>query len=155
MNFQSAYTEGIAIKEEKPMHYWYFPYAVHAAYPLAVHQVPAPLANKDNTTALPNDPNSFPPVQTTRFTNSAKHSLELIKQAELLVKKISESASFANELKTAAQHSDQKKVDEMCASTGITATFETKYTPDGFRIQLQNKDENGGVCCTLIVNMRW
>ncbi|WP_339253682.1 hypothetical protein NSQ43_05340 [Sporosarcina sp. FSL W8-0480] len=137
------------------MHYWYFPYSIRESYPQVVQQVTDPLAVREDMTASPSDPNPYPPVQTTQFTNSAKNSLELIKQAELLAKKISESESFAKELKAAAQQSNQKKVDEMCASAGISATFETKYTPDGMRIQLQNKDENGGVCCTLIVNMRW
>ncbi|MDW0117674.1 hypothetical protein QTL97_12060 [Sporosarcina thermotolerans] len=137
------------------MHYWYFPYSIHEAYPLVVQQVTDPLAVRENSTASPSDPNPYPPVQTTRFTNSAKHSLDLIKQAELLIKKISESETFAHELMTSAQQSNQKKVDEMCTSAGITAKFETKYTPDGFRIQLQEEDDKGGVCCKVILNLRW
>ncbi|MDN4608497.1 hypothetical protein [Sporosarcina highlanderae] len=133
------------------MHYWYFPYSVHVAYPPVIRQVSAPLAITENMTAFPSKSTSYPPVNTTRFTNSAKHSLELFKQAELLVRKISESETFANELMTAAQRSDQKKVDEMSASVGITAKFEAKFIPEGFRIELQSGDKDGKV----IVNLRW
>lgn len=103
---------------------------------------------------MPTESNPYPPVDTTRLHQSAIYSLELTKQANQLVTKISQSSSFAKELMTAAQKSDQKKVDEMIASVGITAKVTTKYTPGGIRIVFQ-KEIDGVICCEVTMILNW
>ncbi|WP_225229808.1 hypothetical protein [Sporosarcina quadrami] len=127
------------------MAYWYIPYIVHAAYP----HIAVPF---DSRSVRLNETSSFPPVNTTRFHSSAKQTLDLMKQVELLTTKIANSADFANELMQAAQASDQKKVDELITSAGISTTFQSKYTPDGIRIQVHDK---AGICCELILTLHW
>ncbi|GEN83808.1 hypothetical protein SLU01_21200 [Sporosarcina luteola] len=135
------------------MYYWYNPYLVHAAYPPSVRHI-SPPAIMGNMIAMPTGKNSYPAVNTNHFRNSAKQSMDLMKQANLLVTKITESDTFRNELMMTAQASNQKKVDEMITTAGITTSFETKFTPDGIGIHFQNKTEEG-VCCELILILHW
>lgn len=128
------------------MAYWYIPYIVHnTAYP----HIAAPF---DSRNVGLNETDSFPPVNTTRFHSSAKQTLDLMKQVELLTTKIANSGDFANELMQAAQASNQKKVDELITSAGISTTFQSKYTPDGIRIHVHDK---AGICCELILTLHW
>lgn len=142
------------IKGGRALYYWYFPYIVHVPYPQGSQQNSAPLASRSNKTALPTGTSPYPPVNTTRFHTSATNSMQLMKQANLLVTKIADSHSFADELMSSAQSSNQKKVEEMIASTGITTSKQTTFTPDGIRIHLQNKNEDG-VSCDLILILQW
>jgi len=141
-------------KGGEPMVYWYIPYVVYTAYPPGAQKISAPLAAKSDRTALPDSPSPFPPVQTTRFHQSARTMVTMMKQAEVLVGKIAESDAFASELMMSAQKSDQKKVDELVATAGINATVETKYTPDGIRLHIQHTGEEG-VCCEMLLNLHW
>lgn len=98
--------------------------------------------------------NSFPPVKTKRLNTSAQRFQVLMEQADLLIDKIISSNEFAYELKTAAQLSETKKVEELILSTGITIEVETKFTPSGIQINLKNSDE-GGSCCDLLMTLQW
>ena len=136
------------------MYYWYNPYLVHTVYPPNIPQIIAPPLVSSNRMAMPNGTNPYPAVNTNHFRNSAKQSMDLMKQANLLVTKITESDTFRNDLMMSAQTSNQKKVDEMITTAGITTSFETKFTPDGIGIHFQNKNEEG-VCCELILILHW
>lgn len=98
--------------------------------------------------------NSFPPVNTKRLNTSAQRFQVLMEQADLLIDKIISSNEFAHELKTAAQLSETKKVEELILSTGITIKVKTKFTPSGIQINLKNSDEGGG-CCDLLMTLHW
>ncbi|MBK3497048.1 hypothetical protein JFL43_19850 [Viridibacillus sp. YIM B01967] len=109
-------------------------------------QIPRHLAMPTNSIKT----SPFPPVDTHKFKTSAKEIQKIMQQAHLLVDKIALSEQFAHDLINAAQLSNKTEVDKLIASTGITITFNTKYTPDSIRISL---NENG--CCGLTVILNW
>ena len=78
-----------------------------------------------------------------------------MKQADLLAVMIVKSDEFAIGLMEACQHSDAVKVQKMVLSTGITSKVETKFTPSGIRITLENSEEDHGDCCKLIMLLHW
>ena len=78
-----------------------------------------------------------------------------MKQADLLVVKIVNSDEFANNLMDAAQQSDTIMVRKLVLSTGITSKVETKFTPSGLRVKLDNSEKNQGSCCNLIILLHW
>lgn len=109
-------------------------------------QIPRHLAMPaDSTKTSP-----FPTVNTQKFKTSAKEFQNIMQQAHLLVDKIAVSDQFAHDLINAAQLSNKTEVDKLISSTGITVTFDTKYTPDGIRINLK---EIG--CCGLTIILNW
>ncbi|MEK4091972.1 MULTISPECIES: hypothetical protein [unclassified Viridibacillus] len=133
------------------MYYSPYPYVLYAnQYPQWV------MANHSSSTqiprqlAMPTNTSPFPPVNTHKFKTSAKEIQNIMQQAHLLVDKISVSEKFAHDLINAAQLSNKTEVDRLISSTGITITFDTKYTPDSIRINLT---ENG--CCGLTVILNW
>lgn len=113
-----------------------------------------PLWRASERSISPNAPNPFPPVNTQRLHVSAGKMLEVIRQSQLLLNKIENSSDFAHELMDAAQLSNQKKVDELIQSTGITTKVATAFTPSGIHIELDNAD-NAGECCKLQIALRW
>ncbi|WP_342505005.1 hypothetical protein [Sporosarcina sp. FSL K6-2383] len=104
--------------------------------------------------ASQNAPNPFPPVNTQRLHASAEKMLEVIKQSQLLINSIADSPDFAHGLMDAAQLSDQKKVDELIQSTGITTKATTTFSPSGIHIELDNA-KTPGECCKLQIALRW
>lgn len=96
----------------------------------------------------------FPAVDPKGLEESAEKFLELMQQAHLIIDKISGSRQFAYELMSAAQVSDQEKVEKMLKSTGVTIKMTTKYTPTGIQIILKNSEVAGG-CCDLMIALRW
>ena len=104
--------------------------------------------------ASQNAPNPFPPVNTQRLHASAEKMLEVIKQSQLLINRIVDSPDFAHDLMDVAQLSNQKKVDDLIESTGITSKVTTTFTPSGIHIELDNS-EKIGECCKLQIALRW
>lgn len=102
----------------------------------------------------PRPESQFPAVDTHRLHASAGKMLEVIKQSQLLINRIVDSPDFAHDLMDAAQFSNQKKVDALIQSTGITSKVTTKYTPSGIHIELDNA-ETPGECCKLQIALRW
>lgn len=96
----------------------------------------------------------YPEVDIQQFEKSAQSFQQLIKQADLLINKLARSKEFARELMSAAQKSDDKKVNELIKSTGITIKVKTSFTPDGIRIILDNSKLEGH-CCQLLIALRW
>lgn len=99
-------------------------------------------------------PHNYPPIDIHELNQSAKKLQILMKQAQLFVNKITHSPQFAHDLMDAAQKSDQKKVEKLILSTGITVNFKNHFTPDGIKIELNNTDSEGA-CCSLIVGLKW
>lgn len=98
--------------------------------------------------------NQYPPVNIQLLDKSARKFQALMKQADLLIEKIINSSSFARELMTAAQLSDQNRVDQLIKSTGITIDVTTTFTPSGIHIVLDNSDSEGD-CCKMLIALRW
>ncbi|WP_338448054.1 hypothetical protein R4Z09_17615 [Niallia oryzisoli] len=96
----------------------------------------------------------YPEVDIQQFEKSAQSFQQLIKQADLLINRLARSKEFARELMSAAQKSDDKKVNELIKSTGITIKVKTSFTPDGIRIILDNSKLEGH-CCQLLIALRW
>lgn len=96
----------------------------------------------------------FPPVSIERLNTSAHNFQKLMRQADLLISKIVTSNEFAFELMEAAQLSNQKKVEKLILSTGISLKLETNYTPTGILIDLDNSEDGGG-CCNLLMSLKW
>lgn len=99
-------------------------------------------------------PNPFPPVDTKLLNVSADKFQELMKQANLLVTKISTSTEFAQELMSEAQQSNTSQVKKLILSTGITIKVETSFTPTGIHIKFDNSDMPGR-CCQLVMALQW
>ncbi len=102
----------------------------------------------------PRPESPFPPVDTQRLHVSAEKMLKIIRQSQLLINMIVDSPNFSNELMAAAQLSNQKEVDKLIRSTGITSKVTTKFTPSEIQIELDNA-ETLGECCKLKISLRW
>lgn len=98
--------------------------------------------------------NTFPPVNTGKLHVSAERFQILIRDAQLLTNKIVSDPSFASELMNAAQLSDQKTVNQLIKSTGISIKTKTEYTPSGIRIEFDST-EIGESCCKLDMRLMW
>lgn len=99
-------------------------------------------------------PTNFPPVDIHGLKQSAIKFEALMKQAQLILNKIAYSPQFAHDMMDAAQKSNQKKVDELILSTGITVISKSHFTPDGIKIELNNAND-GGACCSFIIGLKW
>ncbi|AOV09181.1 hypothetical protein BI350_09395 [Sporosarcina ureilytica] len=85
---------------------------------------------------------------------SAKEYEVLLKDAQLLIEKILESPDFAHTLMHEAQLSNQQKVDELIASTGIKLKVKATYSPSGIHIEIFSKEYKNG-CCLLEMKLYW
>ena len=98
--------------------------------------------------------NQFPPVDTRQLHSSAEKFQEIMREARLLIDKIVNTPSFAAELMDAAQQSNQKKVEELIASTGVTIKVETTFSPTGIQLEFNNSEMGAG-CCKLDISLLW
>ncbi|MCJ7839436.1 hypothetical protein MUB24_00650 [Lederbergia sp. NSJ-179] len=96
----------------------------------------------------------YPAIKTEKLHQSAQKIQALMSQASLLVNKIHSSSTFAHELMDAAQKSNEKKVNELIRSTGLSIPFKSRFNPDGIVFELTNS-ENGKGCCTLHIALQW
>ncbi len=96
----------------------------------------------------------FPDVDATRFRNSAEASKQLLNEANLLATKISESREYAQEIKSAAQQSDNEKVEQLVRSVGIHSRTRISFTPDNLEVRL-SKSLNSIDCCHFTISLRW
>lgn len=106
----------------------------------------------DSNGTVPTRP--FPEVNATLFKTSAYKAISLMKDANLVMTKITTSTSFSSELMTAAQQSKQKEVERLIQSTGIKKKPTVTYNPDG--ITMKFVDYAGDKeCCHIITQLRW
>lgn len=98
--------------------------------------------------------NQFPPVDTKQLHSSAERFQVVMREARLLIDKIVSTPSFAHELMNAAQQSNQQRVDDLIASTGVSIRVKTTYSPTGIQIQLDSSEPGEG-CCKLEMNLLW
>lgn len=96
----------------------------------------------------------YPDVNTTLFKTSATKAIALMEDANLVMKKITTSNSFSNELMTAAQQSNQAEVEKLIQSAGIKKKPKITYNPDGITMNFQDY-VGDKECCHIILQLRW
>ncbi|CAG9621006.1 glucose-1-phosphate adenylyltransferase family protein [Sutcliffiella rhizosphaerae] len=96
----------------------------------------------------------YPPVDATFFSESASAMQSLMKEASIILQKLSDSKVFASEVMSAAQEGNKKKVDQLIKSTGVHAGIHVDFTPDGIRLTMSSQAE-GTQCCHLTIELRW
>lgn len=126
---------------------YYSPYA-YMAYPF---YRPDQTVYQSNAVQVQN---TFPPVNTENLHVSAERFQVLIRDARLLTDKIVSDPAFASDLMNAAQLSDQKTVDQLIQSTGISIKTKTYFSPTGIRIEFDSTEIGEG-CCKLDMRLMW
>ncbi|MGG3571281.1 hypothetical protein ABES80_02105 [Bacillus gobiensis] len=84
---------------------------------------------------------ALPPVNPQIFMKSAKQSTLLLKQAEILVLKLSSSPDLSKNIMAAAQESKEKIVLQLLKQTGVTSDMRVMFNPDGIHIELSQSNE--------------
>ncbi len=112
---------------------YFYPYYLH--YPVSQQRV-------------------YPQVDVALFKQSAESMKKLLKETSLLVNKLSSSPSFAYQVMTAAQQSNQKEVERLIKSAGVTSKAEISFNPDNIHLELSSKT-GATNCCHLTVALRW
>jgi hypothetical protein len=105
-----------------------------------------------NTLSDPARP--FPEVNATLFRTSAEKAIALMKDANLVMTKITTSTSYSSDLMSAAQESNQKEVERLIKSTGIKKTPKITYDPDGLTMNFVDY-AGDKECCHIITQLRW
>jgi len=96
----------------------------------------------------------YPAVDTAPFLKSVTAFQKISNEAGTILEKLSEQ-QFAYHLMSAAQVGNQKEVDRLIKSIGISTPVTTKYTPDGVFLTIHADDADGSQCCTLTMYLRW
>lgn len=96
----------------------------------------------------------LPPVNPSTFMTSAKHMRIIMKDASILLDKMSDSRKFSLDLMSAAQNSDQEKVKQLLKDTGVQSMPKVSYTPDGLKLVFSSFVEEVD-CCHLSLSLRW
>ncbi|WP_173107404.1 hypothetical protein [Bacillus sp. KH172YL63] len=97
---------------------------------------------------------TYPPIDTQTFMSSAGKTLSLMKDAEMVLKKIQSSKEFSRKFMNAAQQSNLPEVHRLLQTIGTTVQPVVSFNPDGIRLVFDEK--LGQVdCCHLIVIVRW
>ncbi|MCM3180761.1 hypothetical protein M3606_23150 [Cytobacillus horneckiae] len=120
--------------------YYYFPCQPPYYYPSA----PYPYYAQNYRT--------FPSVDPSKFIVSAKEMEGLMTNASKLLAKMAESRQFSYNIMTAAQESNQAKVESLIQSTGINNIPKVTYNPDGLRLIFEAK---GDTNTSLALRLRW
>ncbi len=96
----------------------------------------------------------YPPVDPTVFTESAESMQQLMKEASIILQKLSDSKEFASEVMSAAQEGNKEKVSQLLLSTGVHSGVEVSFNPDGINLNMTSEVE-GKDCCHLTITLRW
>ncbi|MGP4041283.1 hypothetical protein ACTWP4_15485 [Gracilibacillus sp. D59] len=85
---------------------------------------------------------------------SANESKKLMKEASMVLDKLSESKEFDAEIMYAAQASDFEEVKRLIHSIGVTSDVAINFNLDGLRLEFSSKVVNLD-CCRLSIALRW
>jgi hypothetical protein len=96
---------------------------------------------------------NFPPANPKMLTNSAANSEHLLKDASLLVKKLTDP-TIAGQIMTNAQSGNKKEVDRIVHTFGYESAIETTYTPSAVQF-LVGPRATGNHCCQLTLMLKW
>ncbi|HEU5140053.1 MAG TPA: hypothetical protein VFT51_08770 [Bacillales bacterium] len=120
------------------MYYAYHPYAYRPPY---CHHVTCPIRQ-------------YPQMDPNLLYQSANESKKLMKEASLVLDKLSESKEFDADLMYAAQASDIAEVKRLVHSIGVTSDVDIHYNPDSLRLEFKSKVADMD-CCRLSIALRW
>ncbi|MCG7346017.1 hypothetical protein MHZ92_18040 [Sporosarcina sp. ACRSL] len=134
------------------MYYSSFPYGFTYPQQAFIPVQPGYIAMP--TPAPQNRGTQFPPVNIRKFDVSAHRFKEVMDQANRFIGALIASDDFARRLMDAAQQSNQREVERLVRSTGVTIKYQINYTPDGLRIDFTNRDAEHS-CCTLRMALNW
>ncbi|WP_203362102.1 hypothetical protein [Bacillus sp. REN10] len=96
----------------------------------------------------------YPQVNVTLFKQSAQSMKNLLRETTLLVNKLSDSPGFAYQVMNAAQQANQKEVERLIKSAGVTSKATISFNPDSIHLELSSKTGSTN-CCHLTVALRW
>ncbi|AQR79670.1 hypothetical protein ABND49_05280 [Paenibacillus larvae] len=85
---------------------------------------------------------------------SAKTIKILLRDANQVMNKISESPAFSKKLMEAAQTGKSSEVNRLIQTTGISSRADSSYTPDGLHIVIRPEEKELS-CCILKIGLRW
>ena len=96
----------------------------------------------------------IPAVNPELLYKSANQTKKLMREANLVLDKISQSKEFDRKLMYAAQASNVEEVKRLIRSIGVASDIDIHFTPDGFRVEFRSKVEDID-CCKVIIALRW
>lgn len=96
----------------------------------------------------------YPEVDPNLLYHSANESKKLMKEASIVLNKLSESKEFDAKLMYAAQASDIEEVKRLIYSIGVTSEVDVQYNPDSLRLEFTSQVANMD-CCRLLIALRW
>lgn len=96
----------------------------------------------------------LPQVNPSTFMSSAKHMRIIMRDASTLLNRMAESREFSYSLMSAAQQSNQQKVESLLKSAGIQTSPKVIYNPDGLKLSFTTQT-NHVDCCHLTLDLRW
>lgn len=96
----------------------------------------------------------FPPVDPNLFNHSAKEMRKLMNDTSIVLDRLADSIEFSEAVMNAAQESNQKEVERLIESTGISSNVGISFTPDNLHLEFKS-DIEGRECCILNVAIRW
>ncbi|ASN03864.1 hypothetical protein [Virgibacillus necropolis] len=135
------------------MYYPQQPYPIYCYPDWRMYEQPTYLYPEPNANYTNDRPQSLD-VDPTLFYQSAKEFKQLMKNATVVLNKLSESEDFAYKVMDAAQQNKTEKVKELIESTGVPGDVEISYNPDGINITMISKVEDTD-CCKLVMAIRW
>ncbi|NLP52254.1 hypothetical protein [Bacillus sp. RO1] len=118
----------------------YYPRNVY--FPVYTHTMPRPYMRV------------YPEVDPTVFTESAESMQQLMKEASIILKKLSDSKEFASDVMAAAQEGNKEKVSQLLLSTGVHSGVKVDFNPDGINLNMTSEIQ-GKDCCHLTISLRW
>jgi len=96
----------------------------------------------------------LPEVHPNQFIASAKDSLSLLKDAEALLTKLSQSQALSKQIMSAAQASQSQTVEKLVQSIGTKIMPKISYNPDGITFNFDHKTQPP-YCCFLSIQLKW
>ncbi|KAA0550212.1 hypothetical protein FZW96_02420 [Bacillus sp. BGMRC 2118] len=96
----------------------------------------------------------YPPVDSTKFSESATTFRGLMKDASKVLDRLADSKAFAHDVMSAAQLSNTVKVEQLIESTGLNSKVTPTFNPDGLTMVFHDQVEQTD-CCKLTMTLRW
>ncbi|WP_112180774.1 MULTISPECIES: hypothetical protein [Paraliobacillus] len=96
----------------------------------------------------------FPPINPNLLYQSANETRRLMKDANMVLDKLSNSKEFNTELMYAAQSSNKKEVNRLINSLGLASDVTIDFNPDGLHLEFKSQVESKE-CCHLKIALRW
>jgi hypothetical protein len=102
---------------------------------------------------IPSKQREYPDVNIDIFEKSVSVFQKIARESTSILQRFADRR-FARELMNAAQSGNQKEVDRLIKSVGITTPVTAKYTPSGIQLIIHAEAE-GTQCCTLTMFLKW